>query len=278
VSAGSPAERPIGVFDSGIGGLTVVSRMQHVLPTEHLVYFGDTARLPYGSKSRDTVTRFSGEIARFLLRRDVKGIVVACNTASSLALPSLIAELPIEVVGVIEPGALAALAKTRSGRIGVIGTVATVRSNAYVEALKARREGLDIVQIATPLFVHLVEEGWTTGDVPARVVEHYLADLRRARVDTVILGCTHYPLLAPLIASVLGPDITLVDSADETARHVERRLAERSLLATRKERGDLVCYASDRVEDFLRLSERFLGHPLPEVHFVEQSDTPWYER
>jgi glutamate racemase len=255
-----------------------VSRIQEVLPNERIVYFGDTARLPYGSKSRDTVTRFSREIARFLVRRDVKALVVACNTASSLALPTLAQELPIDVLGVIEPGASAALARTHNGHIGVIGTVATVRSGAYAEALRARRAGVHVVQVATPLFVHLVEEGWVSGDIPERVAGHYLGELRRAGVDTVILGCTHYPLLASVIGSVLGPGITLVDSADETARHLQSLLTDRSLLSPSTSRGELVCYASDRVEDLLRFGQRFLGHALDTATFVEQSDTPWYER
>ncbi len=272
-------ERPIGVFDSGIGGLTVVAAIRRTLPNERVLYFGDTARLPYGNKSVDTVTRFSREITRFLVRRDVKALVVACNSASAMALGTLARELTIPVLGVIEPGATAALARTRTGRVGVIGTSATVRSNAYREALTARRADVAVVQVATPLLVHLVEEGWVDGDVPRRVVEHYLTPFGEGRVDTVILGCTHYPLLTGTIASVLDANVELVDSAGETANALERLVREHDLAAPdRVGGGELECFASDAATDFARLGERFLGHPLHSVRTVEQSDVPWYER
>jgi glutamate racemase len=271
-------ERPIGVFDSGIGGLTVVARIRSTLPGEDLIYFGDTARLPYGSKSRETVTRFSREIAHFLLRRRVKAIVVACNSASALALDVLSREAPVPVVGVIEPGAEAALAQTRRGRIGVIGTRATIRSDAYRRALTARRGDIEVTQVATPLFVHLVEEGWVEGDVPDRVARHYLDELARGDVDTVILGCTHYPLLAEVVGRALGEGVALVDSAEETAREVATLLEKQGLRADPSRLGRLECHASDVTEGFPALAERFLGHPLDEVHAVEQSDLPWYER
>jgi glutamate racemase len=270
--------RPIGIFDSGIGGLTVVARVTAMLPNEEIIYFGDTARLPYGSKTGETVTRFSREIARFLLRRNVKAVVVACNTASALALETLQRELPVDVLGVISPGADAACARTRSGRIGVIGTRATIRSGAYRRALLERRQDLVICEVATPLFVHLVEEGWTSGEIPGRIARHYLGELVDAGVDTVILGCTHYPLLAGMLADALGAEAALIDSAEETARALARVLERRRLAADRSGGGGLTCYASDVAEGFATLGARFLGRPLDRVEHVEQSDLPWFER
>lgn len=269
--------RPIGVFDSGVGGLTVVARILDRLPHERVVYFGDTARLPYGSKSAETVTRFSREITRFLLRQDVKAIVVACNSASAMALPAIAPRLDVLTVGVIEPGADAAVKHTKTGTVGVIGTSATVRSGAYRDALRSRRPDVDVRQVATPLFVHLVEEGWVAGDVPRRVARHYLAELAESDADTVILGCTHYPLLRPIIAGEVA-GATLVDSADETASELARQLEARDLLAAPEQNGALVCYASDVTEGFARLGEPFLGRKLPPVQLVEQSDLPWYDR
>jgi len=270
--------RPLGIFDSGIGGLTVVSRILEKLPRERILYFGDTARLPYGNKSPETVTRFSREITRFLLRRDAKAIVVACNSASALALDTLRRELTVEVIDVIGPGAVAAVNRTRSGRIGVIATQATVRSGAYRRALEELRKDVVVHEVATPLFVHLVEEGWTEGDIPERVAHHYLGDLMADGVDTVILGCTHYPLLAPLLSSVFGSSVELVDSANETANALAERLESAGLMAGPDAHGDLTCFASDVPADFARLGERFLGRPLGDVRPVEQTDLPWFER
>jgi glutamate racemase len=184
----------------------------------------------------------------------------------------------VDVLGVIAPGADAACARTRSGRIGVIGTRATIRSGAYRRALLERRGDLEIREVATPLFVHLVEEGWTSGEIPGRIARHYLGGLVEAGVDTVILGCTHYPLLAEMLAGVLGTEAALIDSADETARALARVLEGRQLAADRDRRGGLTCYASDVAEGFATLGARFLGRPLDRVEQVEQSDLPWYER
>lgn len=271
-------KRPIGVFDSGIGGLTVVHAIRERLPGEHIVYFGDTARLPYGNKTAATVTRFSREIVRFLLLRDVKAIVVACNTASSLALDTLTRESPVDVLGVIEPGAAAAVAASREGRIGVIGTRATIASGAYRTAIQRMQPDATVTEVATPLFVHLVEEGWIEGDVPERVADHYLSRLRGDGVDTVILGCTHYPLLRRLVAHTLGEGVTLVDSARETAAVLERALDARHVRSDSPGAGTLRVYASDTPDEMRRLSERFLEQPVETVHAVEQSDVPWYER
>src|SRR5262245_19568415 len=222
--------RPIGVFDSGIGGLTAVRQMFRLLPSEAVIYFGDTARLPYGSKSRETVTRFSLEISSFLVRQNIKALLVACNTASSFALPTLIERLDIPVVGVIEPAARAAVTKSPHGRIGVIGTLGTVASGAYPAAIERLAPDAAVISRACPLFVPLVEEGWIDHAVTRAIAEEYLLELRNGRLESLILGCTHYPLLAPLIANLVGSDVTLVDSGAEAARVMADLLRERGQL------------------------------------------------
>lgn len=266
--------RPIGVFDSGVGGLTVLKALCEALPDERMVYLGDTARVPYGTKSAEVVTRYSQKNAEFLLARQIKLLVVACNTASAVALPHLCAHLPVPVVGVIEPGAQAAVAATRSGRVGVIGTPGTIASGAYQRALLARREDLSVHSLACPLFVPLAEEGWTSGEVPRLVAERYLAALSRERIDTLVLGCTHYPLLREAIAEVLGPSVALVDSAEATAKVVARRLTEAGLRATRPAAREHDYFVTDVPDRFHEVSERFLGR---RVTRAEQVDLPFGE-
>lgn len=220
-------ELPIGVFDSGVGGLTVVAALARHLPREAILYLGDTARLPYGTKSEATVRHYTRRNVEFLLSRGVKAVVVACNTASALALDSL--EMPVPVWGVIEPGARAADAVTR-GRVGVIATESTIASDAYGRALRRLRPELTVLSKPCPLFVPLVEEGWQDDPVTREVASRYLDPVLAEGVDTLVLGCTHYPLLAPVIAAVAGPDVTLVDSAESTARTVAAGLAEAGLL------------------------------------------------
>lgn len=272
--------RPIGVFDSGIGGLTAVRELFRQLPHESIVYFGDTARLPYGNKSKGTVTRFSLEIATFLARQDVKCLVVACNTASSHALDALRQRFDFPVVGVIEPAAEAALAASPAGRVGVVGTLATIGSQAYVHALTRLRPEVHVHQRACPLFVPLVEEGWLSHAVTRQVAEEYLADLRAAGPESLILGCTHYPLLAPLLADVMGAEVALVDSGAEAARATAALLARRGGLAPEDGTPSHVFFLSDepRRRSFSRVAESFLGRPLPHVVVVDQTDLPWFER
>jgi glutamate racemase len=224
--------RPIGVFDSGFGGLTVVRALADRLPDESILYFGDTARVPYGSKSPDIVRRFSREAAQLLLSRDIKLLVIACNTATAHAEAMLRQELHIPVVGVIEPGATAAVAATRSGRIGVLGTVGTIASGAYDLAVR-RRLGEDgrVYAQPCPLFVPLVEEGWASHTVTRAVAAEYLRPLKEVDTDVIVLGCTHYPLLRPVLEAELGPAVRLVDSGEETALDVARILEERGLAA-----------------------------------------------
>ncbi len=274
------ADAPIGVFDSGIGGLTTVRELFARLPHESVVYFGDTARLPYGNKSKETITRFSLEIASFLARQHVKCIVVACNTASSHALEVLRERLGVPVIGVIEPAARAAVAASPHGRIGVVGTLATVGSNAYGDAIARLAPGAQVHQRACPLFVPLVEEGWLDHPVTRQVADEYLAELQRADLESLILGCTHYPLLAPLLGEAMGPRVTLVDSGAEAAAATAALLGARGLLAPAAGRPGHHFFLSDepRRRSFARVAESFLGRPLPAVTVVDQTDLPWFER
>jgi glutamate racemase len=256
---------PIGVFDSGIGGLTVARELMRQLPAESIIYFGDTARVPYGPKSPDTVRRYSREIANYLRERGVKALVVACNTATAHALTTLQAEEPIPVIGVVEPGARAAVAATRGGRIGVIGTVGTIRSTAYERAIRALRPDAQIIARPCPLFVPLVEEGWLEHEATRLIADEYLSEFANEHVDTLVLGCTHYPLLKPLIAEVLGPDVALIDSAEQTAAETRRVLEARGLLAPAGAAAVRRYVASDAPDQFLRMAERFLGAPIEGV-------------
>jgi glutamate racemase len=253
--------RPIGVFDSGVGGLTVVAALRRALPNESLLYLGDTARLPYGTKSPATVVRYTERNVAFLLSRGVKAVVVACNTASALALDSLHPAVP--VWGVIEPGAELA-ARSSTGRVGVIATEATVSSDAYPRALRARRADLAILSQACPLFVPLVEEGWADDPVAKLVAERYLAPLLAARIDTLILGCTHYPLLRSTLEQVLGSEVGLVDSAAAVAARVAADLAAAGLLAPAP--GATVEHhvcVTDAGTRFARLARQILGAETP---------------
>jgi glutamate racemase len=270
--------RPIGVFDSGIGGLTAVRELFRALPGESIVYFGDTARVPYGNKSKETVTRFSLEIATFLVRQNIKCLVVACNSASSHALDTLQRRFEIPVIGVIEPAVQAAMAHSPHGRVGVIGTLATVGSNAYALAVDAVLPGANIIQRACPLFVPLVEEGWLDHRVTRLVAEEYLAELQEARLDSLILGCTHYPLLGSLIAELMGPTVRLVDSGAEAARATATLLAERGQLAAGPPVHHLYLSDEPRRRSFSRIAQTFLGRELPTVTVVDQTDLPWFER
>jgi glutamate racemase len=256
---------PIGVFDSGLGGLTVASEMMRQLPAEGLIYFGDTARVPYGPKAPTTVRRYSREIASFLDREGVKAIVIACNTATAHALAMLRSELSVPVIGVIEPGARAAVAATHTGNIGVIGTAGTIRSGAYERAIREIAPDARITAQPCPLFVPLVEEGWIGKEATRLIAQEYLQPLVDAKVDTTVLGCTHYPLLKPILADVLGPSVRLIDSAAETAAETRRVLADRGIEATPTREPLRRFVASDDSSQFLRLGQRFLGHALDAV-------------
>jgi glutamate racemase len=257
--------RPIGVFDSGVGGLTVFQALEQALPAEAMVYLGDTARVPYGTKSAETVIRYTLEAARFMLRQQVKMVVVACNTASSVAIEAMEKETRLPVVGVIAPGARRAVERSMTGRIGVIGTRATVASGAYKRAIQDLRPDTEVLSQACPLFVPLAEEGWTDGDITRRVAESYLEPFRRAEVDALVLGCTHYPLLRGVIGQVMGPDVVLVDSAESVAQEVGRKLLDEPALAGPRDAPGRVehhFYVTDAPEPFQVVAERFLGRPI----------------
>jgi glutamate racemase len=258
--------QPIGIFDSGVGGLTVAARIMERLPDERIVYLGDTARVPYGPKSADSVQRYSRQIAGWLLEQDAKVVVVACNTATAHALPVLTAESPVPVIGVIEPGARAAVAATRNGHIGVIGTSGTIASGAYHRAITTLAPAAVVTGCACPLFVPLVEEGWLQHPATRLIAESYLSPLLSAAIDTLVLGCTHYPLLAPVIADVVGPGVTLVDSANETARAVEDLLRDTHLTASAAgaARGHRFV-ATDAPDGFRRLAQRIIGPVVDRV-------------
>ncbi|MBC8174600.1 MAG: glutamate racemase [Candidatus Marinimicrobia bacterium] len=259
----------IGVFDSGLGGLTVLQALKRQLPGESLIYFGDTARVPYGTKSAETVIHFSEQIVKFLLNRDVKMVVVACNTASSVALRKLQQMNEIPIIGVIEPGAKSAINTTQSNHIGVIGTTATIHSNSYTKVLKSINPEINVTEIPCPLFVPLVEEGWIDGSVPEMVAESYLAPFADKDVDTIILGCTHYPILKQTIKRVLPEGVSLIDSADAVSIEVKSKLQELNLLAVETEKPHhLECFVTDLPQKFEELSRRFLGQDLPDVKLV----------
>lgn len=259
---------PIGVFDSGVGGLTVFHALERALPGESLVYLGDTARVPYGPKSGPTVVRYSLEAARFLKGHHIKMLVVACNSASSVALPALAEENGIPLLGVIEPGARRAVERTRSGKIGVIGTRGTIGSGAYQRAIEALKPEAEVLCRPCPLFVPLAEEGWTDNEIAIKVAESYLQPFKEAGVDTLVLGCTHYPLLHDVIGQVMGPEVELVDSADSVSAEVRRRLESGELARNPGDEAEYHFYVTDDPEPFQAVAERFLGRPVQRLERV----------
>lgn len=271
MTAGEKTEgssRPIGVFDSGIGGLTVVNELMSRLPNEDIVYFGDTARLPYGTKSPETVLRFSRENLVFLKRKNVKLIVIACNTASSVALPVLVEEEEMPIVGVLLPGARAAVGATKRNRVGVIGTTATIRSGAYERALRGFKPDMEIWSRACPLFVPLAEEGWLDDEITYLTARRYLEHFAEFEADALVLGCTHYPLLKEVISRVVGGNVILVDSARETALEVAAVLDDRNLRSGAARGGDFTVYVSDIPHLLKEVGERFLRRPIERVERV----------
>jgi len=259
---------PIGIFDSGIGGLTVFAAIRRRLPKESLLYLGDTARVPYGTKSDETVVRYAFENAAFLKDRKVKAIVVACNSASAVALPALKDSCNIPVIGVVEPGAEAALKLSTRGVIGVVGTQATIASNAYGRALKKLSSDVRVVSMSCSLFVPLVEEGWLDGEIPAAIANEYLSGMKDEGIDALILGCTHYPLLKKVIGQVMGNGVALIDSAEATAEVVAELLERDSLISPSRSEADRV-YVTDIPRRFETIAHRFLDGALPSVRRVD---------
>ncbi len=254
-------KQSIGVFDSGIGGLTILRALRKTLPHENLIYFGDTANVPYGGKSKTAVTRLALAVAQFLETQEVKLIVVACNTATAQALPTLRKQLQVPVVGVIEPGANCAVATTRNHKIAVLGTQGTVESKAYVKAIAKHSPHIQVLQQACPLFVPLAEEGFADSPAAELIARAYLANIQKSKADTVILGCTHYPILKPMLSRVLGPHVKLVDSAQTLATAVKQFLNAQQIAATTG-KGRVKLYASDAPEKFTRAAEKLLGEKV----------------
>ena len=259
--------KPIGVFDSGIGGLTVVKELKRQLPAEDIVYFGDTAHLPYGTKSADTIIRFTLDNIIFLLKKDVKVIIVACNTASSLALPAIRKHFRVPIVGVIQPGARQAAEITKTNQIGVIGTKSTISSNAYERELKRINPKIKVISKACPLFVSLVEEGWFNNSTTKQITREYLFKLKSSHgIDTLILGCTHYPLLKSVISRFMGKDVKLVDSARQVVKEVSSILKLYNCNnKSKKHKGLYRFYVSDDPRGFMQQAVRFLGYTLSNV-------------
>jgi len=264
------AERSIGVFDSGIGGLTVLSELSRLLPHEDFIYVGDTARVPYGTKSPDVVRRYAYEIALFLMRHQVKMLVAACNTVSAVALGGL-KKLPVPVVGVIKPGASAAVRATRSLRVGVIGTPATISSGSYQKAIQFFNPDVSVFNQACALFVPFVEEGWINHPSTKSVAQEYLKPLLKNRIDTLVLGCTHYPLLKGVLKEILGQKVAMVDSASETAQAVKVLLQKRNMMRQNRNLGNHLFFSSDDTSRFALMGERFLGWKALQVHRVRWS-------
>jgi glutamate racemase len=264
-------ERPIGIFDSGIGGLTVARAIYDRLPHESTIYFGDTARVPYGPKSPETVRRYSLEILHWLQGQGVKAVVIACNTSTAHALEALRAEASVPVIGVIEPGATAAVSAAQGGAIGVIGTAGTIHSNAYARAIRALAPGARVEQQACPLFVPLVEEGWFAHPAAALIAEEYLKPVRDASIAALVLGCTHYPLLKPLLRRVMGDQVELIDSGEQTAVTLEQTLSAAGIEAPRDNCGTHRFAVSDDEPRFRQVGSRFIGERLTSAEVISLS-------
>ncbi|KPL00625.1 MAG: glutamate racemase [candidate division Zixibacteria bacterium SM23_73_3] len=270
-SSAKPKENanPLGIFDSGVGGLTVAKKIFELLPNENVIYFGDTGRYPYGPRSKGIVKKFSSQNVNFLLSYKVKFIVVACNTASSFALAGLRKNYDIPLVGVIEPGAAAAIKATRNGKIGVIGTVGTIYSKAYQKAIHRRNRQMKVYSIPCPLFVSLAEEGYINKDATQLIANEYLNPLVKKQVDTLVLGCTHYPLLKKVISRTMGEKVKLIDSAEETAKEVKRLLKIYGLLRNAKGQAFRRFYVSDVPNKFIEVGEKFLKGKIRDVKRID---------
>lgn len=264
---------PIGVFDSGIGGLTVAKELIKTLPGENTVYLGDTARVPYGTKSGRTVIAYSHSNSEFLISKGVKLLVVACNTASSVSIPSLRANYDIPVIGVIEPGAKKAVSVTKTAKIGVIGTPSTINSSAYTKAIHDLNPDIEVVTKACPLFVPLADEGWVEGEIIESIAKQYLNPIKETGIDVLVLGCTHYPVLKNTIQKIVGDNITLVDSAEETASQIKAILAQQNLLNDSSSKPTREFYLTDVSETFISVAGRFLGEKIEKIEMVDITGT-----
>ena len=263
------SQSPIGIFDSGIGGLTVVREILRRLPDENFIYLGDTARVPYGTKSSQTVIKYSQSNSKFLISKGIKLLVVACNTASAVALPSLRWDFELPIIGVIEPGARKAVRITKTGKVGVIGTPSTIKSNAYKKAMENIAPEVKVYSKACPLFVPLAEEGWTDGEIAELTAKRYLEPLMESGIEVLILGCTHYPLLKSMIQKVMGDEVTLVDSAEETALEIERILKDNNISNESFSSNKREFYLTDVSDTFIEIAGRFLGEKIERVEQVD---------
>ena len=265
----SDKQKPIGVFDSGIGGLTVVKRLASTLPNENIIYFGDTARVPYGSKSNSTVIEYSIQNTKFLLQKNIKALVVACNTASSIAIPDLKKMFDIPIIGMIEPGSRMALSKTHNKKIGVIGTRATISNLAYSKEIKKMNDKAVVFEKPCPLFVPLAEEGWIKHKATYEIAEEYLKELRENKIDALVLGCTHYPILSEVIQEVIGLKVALIDSGVASSELIKDELEKFNLLSDSEKTGSQEYYVSDIPAKFKEVAELFLGRAIDHVHKVD---------
>lgn len=261
--------RPIAVFDSGIGGLTVLKEIVEQLPGEDIIYFGDTARIPYGTRSKETVVRYVLESFRFLMTKDIKAIVIACNTATALAIEEARKEFPLPIIGVVEPGARSAAGTTKNNAIGIIGTEGTINSRAYEAYIRKIKPNAEIIGVACPLFVPIVEEGWENSDVADITAKKYLMELKEHNIDTLVLGCTHYPALRYTISKVVGETVTLVNPAYETAKLTKNTLSELGLLNERLDSGKESYYVSDDPEKFKRIGGNIIRKEIPRVEKID---------
>ncbi len=262
-------KRPIGVFDSGIGGLTVARALFELLPNEDIIYLGDSARLPYGTKSKETVILYSIECLKFLLSKKVKMVVVACNTASSVAVPFLQKITKIPVTGVLIPGSEAAVSQTKNNKIGVIGTKGTINSGSYKNQIHKVNKNVKVYSQACSLFVQLAEDGWTDNKIAELTAKEYLSDIKTKGIDTMILGCTHYPILKKTIGKVVGKKIKLIDSGEETAKEVKLILDKKNLLNTQKKKGEHKFFVTDFPNNFHQIAERFLGTKIKNIKLAK---------
>ncbi|WP_427337814.1 glutamate racemase [Caloranaerobacter sp. DY30410] len=260
--------RPIGVFDSGIGGLTVLKEIMEQLPNEDIIYFGDTARIPYGTRSKETVIKYSFQCIKFLLSKNIKAIVIACNTASAIALEPAREKFDVPIIGVIEPGAKAAISATRNNKIGVIGTSGTINSEAYQTLIRNMDKSAEVIGVACPLFVQIVEEGWEDTDVAMLAAEKYLMELKEHNIDTLVLGCTHYPILRYTLSKVMGKGVSLVNPAFETAKAVKEMLILNNMLKDSTDKPEYKFYVSDDPEKFRRIGGNFLRREIQSIEKV----------
>lgn len=263
--------RPIGIFDSGIGGLTVLKEIAEQLPYEDIIYFGDTARVPYGTRSRETVIKYSFQCINFLMKKDIKLVVIACNTATASALKEVQSYFDIPIIGVVDPGVVSAVSTTRNDKIGIIGTSSTVNSGAYQESIRQLNSDAEVIGVACPLFVPIVEDGWQDTEVARLTAEKYLLDFKEHEIDTLVLGCTHYPILKYTISKVMR-DVHLINPAFETAKQVKELLKEKDLLTEKKTKSNIDFYVSDDPEKFRRIGGNILDKNISHIEKIDIED------